>query len=69
MENNQSLPACELVRQTKEKILLNVLCSLKGIVKKTANRLKNLANMAYAVVSESSLETEQVQYYAQRLIN
>ncbi len=46
---------------------------LKGITKKhaqkTANKLKELANKTCPVVSESSVESEQVPYYAQRLIN
>ena len=31
--------------------------------------MKDLANKTYSVVSENSVEAEQVQYYAQRLIN
>lgn len=43
---------------------------LKGIpAQKTSNKLKDLSNKAYPVVSENSVEVEQVQYYAQRLIN
>ena len=46
---------------------------LKGIPKKhaqkTSNKLKDLSNKAYPVVSENSVEVEQVQYHAQRLIN
>lgn len=66
-------PHCELVRQTKENDIIKWLIQLKGIAKKhaqkTATKLKDLANKTYSVVSESSVEVEQVQYYAQRLIN
>ena len=66
-------PHCELVRQTKENDIIKWLIQLKGIAKKhaqkTATKLKDLANKTYSVVSESSVEVEQVQYYAHRLIN
>ena len=66
-------PHCELVRQTKKNDIIKWLIQLKGIAKKhaqkTATKLKDLANKTYSVVSESSVEVEQVQYYAQRLIN
>lgn len=62
-------PHCELVKQAKEKDIIKRLMQLKGIAQKTANKLKDLANKTYSVVSENSVEAEQVQYYAQRLIN
>lgn len=49
--------------------IIKWLIQLKGIAQKTANKLKYLANKTYPVVSENSVEVEQVQYYAQRLIN
>ena len=66
-------PHCELIRQAQEREIINWLIQLKGIgikhAQKTAAKLKKLANMTYPVVSETSVEAEQVQYYAQRLIN
>ena len=47
--------------------------NLKGIAfkhaQKTADKLIELAHQAYPVVSEISIEIQQVQYYAQRLLN
>lgn len=42
---------------------------LKGIPKKHAQKTSNKLKDLSPVVSENSVEVEQVQYYAQRLIN
>ena len=66
-------PHCDLVRRENKKQLINWLMSLKGIAFKhalrTADKLIELAYQAYPVVSCSSIEVEQVQYYAHRLLN
>ena len=66
-------PHCDLVRKDGKKQIINWLMQLKGIgfkhAQKTADKLIDLANKAYPVVSCDSVEVEQAQYYAQRLLS
>lgn len=66
-------PHCDLVRKADKKQLITWLTNLKGIAfrhaQRTADKLIKLAHQAYPVVSCSSIEVEQVQYYAHRLLN
>nr|WP_265489580.1 IS110 family transposase [Lactobacillus sp. PV034] len=66
-------PHCDLVRQENKNQIINWLMNLKGIAfkhaQKTADKLIELAYQAYPVVSETSIEVQQVQYYTQRLLN
>lgn len=66
-------PHCDLVRKADKKQIITWLTNLKGIAfrhaQRTADKLIKLAHQAYPVVSCSSIEVEQVQYYAYRLLN
>ena len=66
-------PHCDLVRKNDKTQIINWLMQLKGIgfkhAQKTTDKLIELANKAYPVVSCNSVEAEQVQYYAQSLLN
>ena len=66
-------PHCDLVRKADKKQIITWLTNLKGIAfrhaQRTADKLIKLAHQAYPVVSCSSIEVEQVQYYAHRLLN
>lgn len=66
-------PHCDLVRKNDKKQIINWLMRLKGVgfkhAQKTTDKLIELANKAYPVVSCNSVEAEQVQYYAQSLLN
>ncbi|WP_117118502.1 IS110 family transposase, partial [Lactobacillus rodentium] len=66
-------PHCDSVRKENKKQIINWLMNLKGIsfkhAQKTADNLIELAHQAYPVVPETSIEIQQVQYYAQRLLN
>ena len=65
-------PHCDLVRKDNQKQIIDWLMQLKGIgfkhAQKTADKLIELAHKAYPVVSSDSVEVEQVQYYAHRLL-
>lgn len=65
-------PHCDLVRKDNQKQIIDRLMQLKGIgfkhAQKTADKLIELAHKAYPVVSSDSVEVEQVQYYAHRLL-
>ena len=66
-------PHCDLVRREDKEQLINWLMSLKGIgfkhALRSADKLIELAYQAYPVVSCSSIEVEQMQYYAHRLLS
>lgn len=66
-------PHCDLVRKNDKKQIINWLMQLKGVgfkhAQKTADKLITLAYKAYPVVSCDSVEVEQVQYYAHRLLS
>ena len=66
-------PHCDSIRKENKRQIINWLMNLKGIAfkhaQKTADNLIELAHKAYPVVSETSIEVQQVQYYAQRLLN
>lgn len=66
-------PHCDLIRKENRRQIINWLMNLKGIAfkhaQKNADNLIELAHKAYPVVSETSIEVQQVQYYAQRLLN
>lgn len=65
-------PHCDTVRKNTSKAITDFLVKLKhyGLkrAQKTGDKLIKLANLTYPVVSEDSVETEQVRYYAQRLL-
>ncbi|RVU77521.1 IS110 family transposase, partial [Lactobacillus xujianguonis] len=66
-------PHCDLVEKDDKKQIVNWLMQLKGIgfkhAQKTADKLIELAHKAYPVVSSDSVEAEQAQYYAHRLLS
>lgn len=65
-------PHCELVRESDSKQIARNLMHLKGVgfkrAQATADKLSKLARLAYPVVKADSVETEQVRYYASRLL-
>ena len=61
------------MRKNDKKQIINWLMQLKGVgfkhAQKTADKLITLAYKTYPVVSCDSVEVEQVQYYAHRLLS